>query len=234
MKRLITGIIFLFIGNSILIAESKTLDSDSIRVKYELARVVITANRYEKNVFETHVPVNVISEQRIWQKNSSSYGELVDQIAGVTHSNAGPWSQKVSVRGLVGPHVLTLIDGMRVNSLRSYGNHAHLIDVSQIEKVEIIRGPASILYGSEAVAGVVNYITRKPVFKSDGFHLQGNVGFQYSTVNQQQSEQLHLSGGIGAWSFLFGLSNRQAGNIDTPQGKLQNTGFNGYSVETKL
>lgn len=213
-------------------AQSDTSTIDS--VKYHLPDVVVTANRYEKNVFETNVPVNIISERRAWQNGISSLGELVEREAGVTFTNVGPWSEKISIRGLVGPHVLTLVDGMRLNVLRSYGNHAPLVDVGQIERVEIIRGPSSILYGSEAVAGVVNYITKKPSNLGHKFYLFGNFNLQYSSVNQQQSEQFTLKSGLDKWSLLLGLNNRKADEINTPTGKLKNTAFSGYTVDFKL
>ena len=203
-------------------------------VKYHLRDVVVTANRYEKNVFETNIPVNIVGETRVWQNGINSIGELVEKEAGVNFSNVGPWSQKVSIRGLVGPHVLTLVDGMRLNGLRSYGNHALLIDVNQVERVEIIRGPSSILYGSEAVAGVVNYITKKPPVLDYNFYLLGNLNLTYSSVNQQHSEQFTLTGGLKKWSFLLGINNRKAEDINTPKGILKNTAFNGYTIDTKL
>jgi len=232
-KILMMGMILLIsITRNNADAANDTTSPDT--VKYHLQNVVVTANRYEKNVFETNVPVNIVGETRVWQTGINSIGELVEKEAGVTHTNVGPWSQKISIRGLVGPHVLTLVDGMRLNGLRSYGNHAPLIDVNQIERVEIIRGPSSILYGSEAVAGVVNYITKKPTIMDYNFYLLGNFNLSYSSVNQQHSEQFTLTGGLKKMSFLLGINNRNAEDINTPKGILKNTAFNGYTVDAKL
>jgi hemoglobin/transferrin/lactoferrin receptor protein len=218
--------------NSFIYAQSNESKSDSI--SFYLPWVTVTANRYEKNVFETHIPVSMVREREVWQKGIDNVGELIQQNAGVSFTSAGPWSQKLVIRGLTGPQVLTLVDGMRLEVLRSYGNHAPLIDVDQIERIEIIRGPASILYGSDAIGGVVNFITKKPGILTNGFAIKGNLGIQYSSVNQQYDENCSINGNLKNWFFLFGLTNRRSEDIDTPKGKLANTGFNGYTIDTKI
>lgn len=218
--------------SSAIFAQSKESRSDSI--SFYLPWVTVTANRYEKNLFETHIPVSMARDDQVWRQGVDNVGELLQQQAGVTFSDAGPWSQKLVVRGLSDPQVLTLIDGMRLEVLRSYGNHAPLIDVDQVERVEIIRGPASILYGSDAIGGVVNFITKKPTLMRNGFSIKGNAGVQYNSVNQQHSENVTLTSGWKNWAFLLGFNNRMAGDVRTPQGELINTGFRGYTVDAKI
>jgi TonB-dependent heme/hemoglobin receptor len=213
-------------------AQLKESKSDSI--SFYLPWVTVTANRYEKNIFETHIPVSMVRDEQVWHQGVANVGELLQQQAGITFSDAGTWSQKLVVRGLTDPQVLTLIDGMRLDVLRSYGNHAPLIDVDQVERVEIIRGPASILYGSDAVGGVVNFITKKPAMVATGFAIKGNAGVQYSSVNQQHSENVTLTSGWKNWAFLLGFNNRIAEDVRTPQGELINTGFRGYTVDAKI
>ncbi len=224
-------IIMSFFSMNVLSQEKKTI-ADS--VDFYLKHVVVTANRYEKNAFETSIPVNSIQQRKIWQSGLDNVGEILKENAGINYSDAGPWSQKLVVRGLAGPQVLTLVDGMRLDVLRSYGNHAPLIDVNQIERIEVIRGPASTLYGSEAIAGVVNYITIQPTSISNGFALKGNAGIQYSTVNNQRNENINLSSQYRNWNFMFGFTNRQADNVNTPMGELNNTSFSGYTLNGKI
>jgi hemoglobin/transferrin/lactoferrin receptor protein len=109
-----------------------------------------------------------------------------------------------------------------------------LIDVDQVERVEIIRGPASILYGSDAIGGVVNFITKKPSMVGAGFAIKGNAGVQYNSVNQEHSENVTLTSGLKNWAFLLGFNNRMAEDVQTPQGRLNNTGFRGYTVDAKV
>jgi len=215
-------------------AQNENSKGDSVGISYYLPKVIVTANRYEKNLFETHIPVNMITEREIWQRGTDNVGEMLQQKAGVTYTSAGPWSQKLVIRGMAVPQVLTLVDGMRLDVLRSYGNHAPLIDVDQVERVEIIRGPASILYGSDAIAGVVNFITKKPVTVNKTHIVNGSAFFQYSSVNKQYDENVKLAANFRKWNFLLGLNNRDADNIRTPSGILKNTEFSGYTVDTRI
>ncbi|MDW7681533.1 MAG: TonB-dependent receptor, partial [bacterium] len=226
------SLLIMLFFNSAIYAQAQESKSDSI--SYYLPMLTITANRYEKNIFETHIPVSIIRDQQVWQQGMDNVGELLQQKAGVTFSSVGPWSQKLVVRGSSDPQVLTLIDGMRLDVLRSYGNHAPLINVDQIEQVEIIRGPASILYGSDAISGVVNFITKKTTIADTGFIINGTVGLQYSSVNQQHSQNVILASGLKNWNFLLGFNNRFAENLQTPKGKLANTGFRGYTINAKI
>jgi len=215
-------------------ASGQKADVFTDSVRYRLNDVVVTANRYEKNAFETHIPVATIQPHEVWQSGLDNVGELLQQTPGVDFSSAGPWSQKLVIRGLVSPQVLTLIDGMRLDILRGYGNHAPLIDVNQVERIEVIRGPASTLYGSEAIAGVVNYITRQPAFATTQRAFHGHVGLQYSSVNNQSNEHALITSDHNRWSILFGVSNRTADDVRTPTGTLINTAFDGYTLNTKI
>ena len=203
-------------------------------VYFYLPKIQVTANRYEKNLFDTNLPVQVIDKHEIWQNGYTNISDLIELKPGVNHANVGPWSQKLVIRGLVGPQVLTLVDGMRLEVLRDYGNHAPIIDVDQIERVEIIRGPSSVMYGSEAIAGVINFITKKPDFGSERLRFHTDIGLQYSSVNSQHTETIKFYGGVKKWSFIVGLTNRVADDVDTPKGTLANTSFNGYTIDGKL
>jgi len=218
--------------NTFAYAQSTESKSDS--TSFYLPWVTVTANRYEKNVVETNIPVSMVRESDVWQNGMDNIGDLIQQNAGVTYQSAGVWSQKIVVRGLKDSQVLTLIDGMRLDVLRSYGNHAPLIDVDMVERVEIIRGPASILYGSDAIGGVINFITKKPGILGSRFSIKGNVGLQYNSVNQQYSQKLTLSGNLKKMTYLLGISHRQASDVETPMGKLANTGMSGYTIDAKI
>ncbi len=225
-------LISMFLFTSILRSQVYDLRGDTAVV--HLPKLIVTANRYQKNIFETHIPANTIGEREIWQKSTSNFGELIDRVPGATFSDVGPWSQKPVLRGLVGPQVLTLVDGMRLDVLRSYGNHAPLIDPQLIERVEVIRGPASILYGSDAIGGVINIITKKPDFFSNDFVLKGDVGLQYHSVNQQNLAQLTLSSKMNNWDAMINMNRRIAEDVQTPKGTLENTSFRGWSIHGHL
>ncbi|MBN1154784.1 TonB-dependent receptor [candidate division KSB1 bacterium] len=236
MKQLKLSILLFtgFIAAQITTSFAQVTQAEIDSIYFYMPKIQVTANRYEKNLIDTNIPVQVIDRHEIWQKGYTNINDLVELEPGVSKVEVGPWSQKLVIRGLVGPQVLTLVDGMRLEVLRGYGNHAPMIDVDQIERVEIIRGPASVMYGSEAIAGVVNYITQKPNFESERFRLNSDIGLQYSSINNQHTETLKLHGGLSKWSFIVGLTNRSADDVDTPEGTLANTAFNGYTIDSKI
>jgi len=201
---------------------------------YQMPRIVVTANRYEKDLFESHLQANVLHEDLAWQQGRSGLGEWLDIIPGISRIQSGPWSEKQVIRGLSEAHVLTLVDGMKLDVLRHYGNHAPLVDIEQIERVEIIRGPGSVLYGSNAVAGVINIITKSPENMPGAYALKSRVGLQYATANRQFNQVLTLSGKYGKYNMLLNISHRKADDIDTPSGRLANTAFSGTTADFKF
>ncbi|MFC1569312.1 TonB-dependent receptor [bacterium] len=201
---------------------------------YHFPRITITANRYEKDSFETHLQSNSLNGSQAWQQGKTNFGDLIESIPGISQIQVGPWSQKSVIRGLSEAHVLTLVDGMKLDVLRDYGNHAPLIDIDQIERIEVIRGPGSVLYGSNAVAGVVNIITKSPQSISQSYAVKSHIGFQYASVNRQFSEILTLTGKYNKYDLLLNISHRRAEDVNTPSGKLKNTSFSGYTSDLKL
>jgi len=201
---------------------------------YRLPRITITANRYEKDSFETHLQVHLLHESESWQQGHSSLGDWLTLIPGVSQSQSGPWSHKPVIRGLSEAHVLILVDGMKLDVLRNYGNHAPLVDIDQIERIEVIRGPGSVLYGSNAMAGVINIITKSPQNTTDQYALKSRIGLQYASVNRQVSEIVNLQGEYGKTDFLLNITHRDAEDINTPKGILMNTAFSGYTSDLKI
>ncbi|MBN1782139.1 TonB-dependent receptor [bacterium] len=201
---------------------------------YEFPRIIVTANRYEKQLFETHLPAGLIHEARIWNSGYTGLGDILRTEAGISQTQTGPWSEKPVIRGLSGAHVLTLVDGLKLNVLREYGDHAPLVDVDQIERIEIIRGPASVLYGSEAVAGVVNIITKSVHASPERMLLKSQFGTRMASVNNQWSQFLRVEGKYGKSDLMLNVTHRRAGDVETPSGPLNNTAFSGMTADLKL
>ncbi|MDZ7332638.1 MAG: TonB-dependent receptor [candidate division KSB1 bacterium] len=217
-----------------VITDAQAQQSQTDSISFYAPWITVTAHRYEKNVFETNMPVGTVRDAQVWQRGVDNIGDLLDFLPGLTYESSGTWSQKIVLRGLRESQLLTLIDGMRVDVFRSYGQHAPLLDVAQIERVEVIRGPASVLYGSDAIAGVVNFITKQPAKSIERHSIKAGARVQYSSVNQQFSQQLILSGNLNKLGYIFGINHRKAEDVQTPMGRLINTGLNGFTVDAKI
>jgi hemoglobin/transferrin/lactoferrin receptor protein len=201
--------------------------SDSL--VYRLSEISVTAFRYEKNVFETSLPVQTISSEGFSGKGLSQPGDLASLAVGAASLSTGPWSSKWIIRGLSGSRVLVLVDGLRLTVFRGYGEHPPLLDLDLVERAEVVRGPASVLYGSDAAAGVVNLITRRPFPRRDA-PLSAEMGVRYSSAGNQWTETLSLEKiRLPSRGFLR-LVRRKAGNMRTPTGVLEHSSFDSWTI----
>lgn len=142
----------------------------------ELAQVVVTASRQQQRADEVLANVEVIERDRIEQAGHSTLLELLATQPGIrVVSNGGAGSNaSVFMRGAESRHTLLLIDGMRVGSATTGQAALEMIPLALVDRVEILRGPASALYGSEAIGGVIQVFTRK---SKPGFFPSAYAGF---------------------------------------------------------
>lgn len=143
----------------------------------EVDGVVVTAAGYEQQVVEAPASISVIAREDIQQMRASSLAEVLSSVEGVDVGGAvgKTGGLDISIRGMGSDYTLILIDGRRQNTAGSvtpngFGETAtsFLPPVSAIERVEVVRGPMSTLYGSDAMGGVVNIITRRPTERWTG------------------------------------------------------------------
>ena len=164
-KKILVGLISS--AMSVAWAESK----NSIDV---LDDVIVTATRSAINTAEAPGSVTVITRKEIEQKNADSLLETLRGSAGISLQGVGTGGRKgLSLRGMSSKHTLILIDGKRIPSTNdSIGPNTDYqydwIANNNIERIEIVRGPMSVLYGADALGGVINIITRKPTKKFEG------------------------------------------------------------------
>ncbi|WMC10838.1 TonB-dependent receptor [Oceanimonas pelagia] len=150
------GLALLGAGTAALADEFTALDT-----------VVVTAAGFEQNIAEAPASISVISREELQKKAYTDITDAVNNIPGVYVTGGGK-AQDISIRGMAPAYTLYLVDGKPVSAGRSVntngsdgGKQIALPPISMIERVEVIRGPMSSLYGSEAMGGVINIITRK-------------------------------------------------------------------------
>ena len=172
--------------------------------------IVVTGTRTEVALEDSLVPAQVIDREEIERSQARSLQDLLKGRAGVNFTNQGGAGKLTTLflRGAESDHVLVLVDGIRVGSATSGLSMFQDLPVDQIERIEIIRGPRSSLYGSEAIGGVIQIFTRK-----------GGTGFEP-----------HLRIGAGSHSLReasAGFSNRGERGWISAEGAYQETdGFN--------
>ena len=129
----------------------------------ELDEIVVTGTRTDVAIEDSLVPAQVIDREEIERTQARSLPELLKGRAGSNITNQGGAGKLTSVflRGAESDHVLVLVDGVRIGSATAGLASFQDLPVDQIERIEIIRGPRSSLYGSEAIGGVIQIFTRK-------------------------------------------------------------------------
>jgi vitamin B12 transporter len=153
-----------------------------------LDEVVITSSKYPRKQSETGKIVTVISRQQLEKSNGKTIGEVLNTVAGVTiigTNNALGTNNTSSIRGASAGNTLILLDGIPLNDPSVNNNYFDLnyFSISQIERIEILKGGQSTLYGSDAVAGVINIISKKAA--KEKLNVYGSLtGGSYNTFQQ--------------------------------------------------
>jgi len=189
--------------------------------------VTVTASGTEESVFESFQSVNSIGSVRIKEQASTAIGEVLERESGVGKRSFGPGTSRPVIRGFDGDRVLVLQDGVRNGSLGSQsGDHGEPVDTLNLERLEVIKGPATLLYGSNAIGGVVNAVTSDENDPHEG--LRGSFTGLGATNNRQGG----ASGGIeyGFKKFVFNINSNfvREGDYRTPLGQIPNSGARAY------
>lgn len=197
----------------------------------DLPGLVVTGSLTERGAAEALHPVNVLAGDKLQRRLRETLGATLASEPGVTVTSMGPATSQPVIRGLGGDRVLVLEDGVRVGDMSNTGaDHATATDGAAARRVEVLRGPAALLYGSNALGGVVNVI-RDEIPLDRVHHLHGTATLQGRTVNQ--GVQASVSGVTPLGEripFRFELAGRTAGDLATPVGDLGNTGMEAWAA----
>ncbi|HVF31155.1 MAG TPA: TonB-dependent receptor, partial [Pyrinomonadaceae bacterium] len=174
-------------------------------------QVTVTATRSEIVTNETAVPVSVVDREDIDRRMVNSVGDIFRTLPGTSTTNEGAFQVRPRIRGLESNRVLVLVDGERLNNSRTStgqsGIELGLVDLSQVETVEVARGSGSVLYGTDALAGTVNIITRDtPLRRESGFHIGGVLDTFYSSNENGRRGSLAVNGSSKYFAFRVAQS----------------------------
>jgi iron complex outermembrane recepter protein len=184
-------------------------------------QITVTASGSEQSTFEAFQAVTTLDPTKILEESHPSIGEVLDKEPGVAKRSSGPGSSRPVIRGFDGDRVLIMQDGVRSGSLGSQsGDHGEPIDVLSLERLEVVKGPATLLYGSNAIGGVVNAITGHD-FAHTG--VRGYFSGVGGTTNNQAAVSGGIEYGIGKWLVWGNGTGQRTGNYDTPIGEILNS-----------
>lgn len=191
----------------------------------ELPEVQVTATANATTALTSPQPTSILDHADLRVAQAPSLGETVSRLAGVHSISEGPGIGKPVIRGLSSNRVLVLDNGQRIETQGWGDEHSPNIETADAERIEVIRGPASVLYGSDALGGVINVVKRDlPDAIGRDPLVGGSLSAAYSTNNQQPDGTAQVEGATGGLGFRTALSGRTSDDFSTPLGDVFNSG----------
>lgn len=201
-----------------------TLDF-SMRIAPVHAQITVTASGREETPLETFQSTTTLEAVQLTQNAQSSIGEVLETQAGVAKRSFGPGNSRPVLRGFDGDRVLIMQDGLATGSLSSQsGDHGENLDVMSLERIEIVRGPSTLLYGSNAVGGVVNAISgHQHIYDHAHPGFSGYLTGVGGLGNAQGGASAGIEYGVKSWLLWLGGSGERTGDYRSPQGEIVNS-----------
>ena len=195
--------------------------------------IVLTAKPQPTDVLSSPQSVTVLEGRQLDRGRGQSTIHILENSPGVATFSTGSGIVKPSIRGLTSQRVLVVVDGVRQEGQQWSDEHAPEIDAFDTERIEVIRGPNSVLYGSDALGGVIN-IKSADVPAENVAPMQGKIMLSGFSNNRQGAGALSLYGMLGKVNYRTSVSARSAGDITTPKGRLPNSGMSEYNGRASL
>lgn len=190
----------------------------------EESPVVITGLSKATQIKRSPVPIATMNHAALVGNLSTNIIDAITKLPGVTELTTGPNVSKPFIRGLGYNRILTLYDGMRQEGQQWGDEHGIEVDQYGVDRVEVIKGPASLTYGSDALAGVVNLIPTPPAPEGK---IQGDVLTEFQTNNGLIGGSAMLEGTKNGFEWMGRVSHKQASNYSNRvDGRVYNTAFN--------
>ncbi len=193
--------------------------------------VVVTATRFPEPLTSVPAATSVVSPITIEEKLPAHITDIVQEATGVTSLGSGGFSVVPSIRGLARRRILLLVDGARLSSDRRTGPNASFLNPEDLARIEVLRSPSSVYYGSDAIGGVINFLTYTPPAED---HFRVNGSLKYGTVNDERKVNLAFSGASKGLAYYFSLRNDEADNYRAPSGEIPLSHFTQSSLFGKV
>ena len=196
---------------------------DSVRAR-RLSPVVTTATRTPTSVLDAPAPVLRVDSSTIRERLPNTGADLLRELPGVDVTGVGTNQTRPVIRGQRGQRILLLQDGLRLNNSRrqqDFGELSAIVDVGDLDGIEIVRGPSSVLYGTDAIGGVINLITREPPGRGES-GVRGTASFGHGSADEQNRGTASLSQRLGRLGYRLSGSYRQSADYTAPSGSFGN------------
>ena len=185
-----------------------------------LEEVVVTSSLIDQTLSDIENPLHVISGDDISATASQSLGESLDGLLGISSADYGSGVGQPIIRGMSGNRVKILNNGMVVRDVAGIGvDHVNDVDLNNIQQIEIVRGPSSLLYANGTIGGIIN-IVDSTIAREDFSESELKLGLEAQSVNDGNSHNLSYQNNLGGLNFSFAYKDSQFDNFDVPTGAI--------------
>ena len=202
---------------------TSTFDVELEPSSIEVSEVVVTGSGVSSDIRHTSVSVSTIKGKDLLTIPASNLVNSLTSIPGISAITTGGAVSKPVIRGLGYNHVITLNDGMRQEGNQWGDEHGIEIDQFAVDRIEILKGPASLLYGSDALGGVINIMEPTPAHVG---HIDSEIATRYSTNNRLTSTSVMNQGNLNGFLWKVRGTYKNAASFQTPTEYIYNSGFN--------
>jgi hemoglobin/transferrin/lactoferrin receptor protein len=193
----------------------------------QLNQVVVSANKIQENKSDIPQKVDVISSRQISFNNPQNAGDLLQQTGNVFTQQSQQGASSPVLRGFEANKVLLVVDGVRMNNAIYRTGHLQnviTLDPNILDRVEILYGPGSVIYGSDAIGGVVSFFTKSPLFSTtDKTFVKAGGSIKYASAGNESSGNVNINIGLKKWAFLSNISFKNIG--DLREGNIYNSKY---------
>ena len=216
------------IGYAKKVVKLNTADPQPLQISLsttavEMQEVVVTGVSASTERMKNPVPVVPVKRDFLLENPSSNVIDGLARLPGVNQVSTGAAISKPVIRGLGYNRVVVLRNGIRQEGQQWGDEHGIELDGNEVDRVEIIKGPGSIMYGSDAMAGVINFLLPHPVANGT---VSGEASAEYQSNSNLTGASLMQAGNLDGFHWMGRTSYKKAGNFSNPaDGKVLNSGF---------
>ncbi|MDF2436854.1 MAG: hypothetical protein K0Q95_1230 [Bacteroidota bacterium] len=203
-------------------------EKDTITRLINLNEVIFSANKAEEKKIDVPYSVEVISSKIVELENPQTAADMLANTGQVMVQKSQAGGGSPIIRGFEASRVLIVVDGVRMNNAIYRAGHLQdviTIDNAMLERTEILFGPSSVMYGSDALGGVMHFYTKKPLFGEDKMNLKVNAALRYASANQEKTGHVDFNLGFKKIASLTSITYSDFDDLRTGNGRNPNPDF---------
>jgi len=178
------------------------------------------------------LPIVSVNSSTLQSFSFNTPADALQHQTGLSLTRDGIWATSINIRGFSQQRLLFLVDGDRIQTSTDISAALSTVDMNSLNKIEVIKGAGSVLYGTGAMGGIVNFVSERPIYTST-LQSNGKLVTEFNSANNLWANSANVQFTTKQWYLALNGSFRTAQNMQTPEGKLSNSQFNDASWSLK-